>query len=197
MRILTVIGLTLLTVSAVAQRFTIKEMDELPVFTSLEEALSKPDSVYRLRLKGRMEEVPVEVFTAFPNLHELNLSRMRLKALPKEIGLLKNVKRLIADRNRLKSLPPEIGGMESLQELILNRNELTGIPKEIASLSNLYLIDLWSNNISDLPESMRSMTNLKEVDLRVIVMSDEQKEDIRELLPNVKIHLDKGCNCGN
>ena len=43
---------------------------------------------------------------------------------------------------------------------------------------------------------MRQITGLKEVDLRVIVMSDDQKDDIRELLPDTKVHLDKGCNCG-
>jgi Leucine-rich repeat (LRR) protein len=185
-----------LAMSAQAQLFTIEELEDLYVFTTLEEALSKPDSVYRLRLKVK-DVIPAEVFTAFPNLHELNLSRNRLKALPKEIGLLKNVKRFVADRNKIVTLPPEIGDMEALQELVLNRNELTSLPKEIGKLQNLYLLDLWSNNLDDLPESMSKMTNLKEVDLRVIVMSDDRKKELREMLPNVKIHLDKGCNCGN
>jgi Leucine-rich repeat (LRR) protein len=87
--------------------------------------------------------------------------------------------------------------MESLQELILNRNELSTLPKEIGKLTNLYLIDLWSNNIDDLPKSMKEMKNLKEVDLRVIDMSNEQKDELQEMLPNVKVHLDKGCDCGN
>jgi Leucine-rich repeat (LRR) protein len=178
-----------------AQRFSIQELDDLHVFTTMEEALAKPDSVYRLRLKLK-GEIPPEVFTAFPHLHELNLSRSRLSTLPKEIALLKNVLRLIADRVKLELLPPEIGEMESLQELILNRNELKAIPKEIGKLQNLYLLDLWSNNLDDLPASMSKMPTLREVDLRVIVMSDEQKKDIREMLPNVKVHMDKGCNCG-
>lgn len=181
--------------SVQAQRFSIAELDDLHVFTSMEEALAKPDSVYRLRLKLK-GEIPAEVFTAFPHLHELDLSRCRLSELPKEISLLKNVKRFISDRNRLVVLPPEIGDMESLQELILNRNELKAIPKEIGKLQSLYLLDLWSNNIDDLPASMSKMSALKELDLRVIVMSDEQKQDIREMLPNVKVHMDKGCNCG-
>lgn len=185
-----------LAMSAQAQLFTIEELEDLYVFTTLEEALSKPDSVYRLRLKVK-DVIPAEVFTAFPNLHELNLSRNRLRALPTEIGLLKNVKRFVADRNKIVTLPPEIGDMEALQELVLNRNELTSLPKEIGNLQNLYLLDLWSNNLDDLPESMSKMANLKEVDLRVIVMSDDRKKELREMLPNVKIHLDKGCNCGN
>jgi hypothetical protein len=196
MRTIFAIVFICLAVSAQAQRFTIEELEDLYVFTTLEEALAKPDSVYRLRLNVK-NEIPAEVFTAFPNLHELNLSRNRLKALPKEIGLLKNVKRFVADRNKIVTLPPEIGDMEALQELVLNRNELTSLPKEIGKLQNLYLLDLWSNNLDDLPESMSKMTNLKEVDLRVIVMSDDRKKELREMLPNVKIHLDKGCNCGN
>jgi len=195
MRTLAVIFLLCCAMSLQAQRFSIQELDDLHVFTSMEEALAKPDSVYRLRLKVK-HEIPPEVFTAFPHLHELNLSRSRLSTLPKEISLLKNVKRLMADRVKLEVLPPEIGEMESLQELILNRNELKALPKEIGKLKNLYLLDLWSNNIDDLPASMSRMPALKEVDLRVIVMSDEQKQDIREMLPNVKVHMDKGCNCG-
>ncbi|MCF8257226.1 MAG: leucine-rich repeat domain-containing protein [Flavobacteriales bacterium] len=179
-----------------AQRFSIAELEDLTLFTSLEEALANPDSVYRLRLKVK-DTIPPEVFTAFPNLHELNVGRNRLKALPKEIGQLRRLIRFIAERNRLETLPSEIGGMTSLQELILNRNELTGLPKEIGDLTSLYLLDLWSNNIDELPESMKKMTNLKELDLRVIVMSDERKEEIRNMLPDVKVHLDKGCNCGN
>lgn len=196
MRTLSIILLTCFAITAQAQRFSIEELDGLPVFTSMEQALSNPDSVYRIRLKGRVTEIPAEVFTAFPNLHELNLSRTRLTSLPKEIGQLKKLIRLVADRNKLDTLPPELGDMESLQVLILNRNDLTGLPKEISNLNNLYLIDLWSNNIVDLPYSMRQMPALKELDLRVIVMSDEQKEDIREMLPKVKVHMDKGCNCG-
>lgn len=196
MRTIASILLFLISMVAQAQRFTIADLDDLRVFTSLSEALAQPDSVYRLRLKVK-DAIPPEVFTAFPNLHELNIGRNRLKALPKEIGMLKSVKRLVADRNKLVTLPAEIGDMESLEVLVLNRNELTSIPKEIGKLKNLYLLDLWSNNLGDLPESMSRMPSLKEVDLRVIVMSDDQKKEIRDMLPNVKVHLDKGCNCGN
>jgi len=195
MRTLLTILFICCAMSVHAQRFSIQELDDLHVFTSIEEALAKPDSVYRLRLKLK-GEIPAEVFTAFPHLHELNLSRCRLTQLPKEVGMLKSVKRFIADRNKLETLPPQIGDMESLQELILNRNELKALPKEIGKLQSLYLIDLWSNHIDEIPESMRKMSALRELDLRVIVMTDEQKADIREMLPNVKVHMDKGCNCG-
>lgn len=196
MRIICILLLALNLSTSLAQH-SLEGIEDVYQFTSLEEALAKPDSVFRLKLRTKLTELPAELFSSFPNLVELNLSRNQLKALPNSIGQLKNVKRLIVDRNKLASIPKEIGQMESLQELILNRNELTEIPKEISGLKNLYLLDLWSNNISDLPQSMKDMPNLKEVDLRVIVISDDLKEEIRELLPNVKVHMDKGCNCGN
>jgi len=194
MRIICIM-LFVLSFSASFAQHSLDGIEDVYQFTSMEEALEKPDSVIRLKLRTKLTELPAELFTSFPNLVELDLSRNRLKTLPASIGQLKNVKRLIVDRNKLESIPKEIGQMESLQELILNRNDLTSIPKEISVLKNLYLLDMWSNNISDLPQSMRDMPNLKEVDLRVIVMSDDQKEEIRELLPNVKVHMDKGCNC--
>jgi Leucine-rich repeat (LRR) protein len=194
MRIICIMLLVLNISTSLAQR-SLDGIEDVYQFTSMEEALAKPDSVFRLKLRAKLTELPAELFSSFPNLVELDLSRNRLKALPTSIGQLKNVKKLIVDRNKLESIPKEIGQMESLQELILNRNELTSIPKEISALKNLYLIDLWSNNLSNLPQSMKNMPNLKEVDLRVIVMSDDQKEEIRELLPNVKVHMDKGCNC--
>jgi len=197
MKIIGAFLLMLFSFHGVSQNVSLNEIEEWHEFTSLEEALANPDSVVRLRLRARLTEIPAEVFTAFPNLVELNLSRNQLKTLPATISLLKNVKRLIVDRNKLAALPPEIGQMESLQELILNRNELSTLPKEIGKLTNLYLIDLWSNNIDDLPKSMKEMKNLKEVDLRVIDMSNEQKDELQEMLPNVKVHLDKGCDCGN
>jgi len=197
MRTLPVILFTFIaSLCAKAQVTDLSELDDLRQFTSLEDALAQPDSVYRLRVKVRGRELPREVFTAFPNLLELDISRNRLKEVPKEIGQLKNLRRLLADRNKIATLPKEIGDLESLEELVLNRNELTELPKEIGKLKNLHRIDLWSNHIQDLPYTMRELPKLKEVDLRVIVMSDDQKDDIRELLPNTKVHLDKGCNCG-
>lgn len=192
-----IVFLSFLSLTAMGQKQTMPEVEVLRVYTTLSEALANPDSVYRLRLREKLTKVPDEVFTAFPNLLELDLGRNRLRDLPTTIGVLKKLKRFIADRNKLTTLPKEIGDMENLQELILNRNELTHLPTDIGRLNQLKLLDIWSNNIDELPASMRDMPALKEVDMRVIVISDEKKKDIKALLPQVKVHLDKGCNCPN
>ena len=170
---------------------------EIYQYTSLEEALAAPrDSVYSLKLKARLKEVPPEVFS-FPNLQWLDLSKNRLKEIPAGIGLLKNLKKLILFKNRIETLPPQIGELESLQELIINQNELVTLPEEIGNLKNLRYLDMWSNNITRLPGSMAEMYALEEVDLRVIVMTQSEQEDINILLPNTKVHMDQHCNCGN
>ena len=94
MRTLILILVLTQSLPTAAQRFQVDELDELKRFTSLEEALLKPDSVFRLRLRGRLREIPKEVFTSFRHLHELDLSKNRLKSLPPDIRLLKKLKRL-------------------------------------------------------------------------------------------------------
>ncbi|MFM1875399.1 MAG: hypothetical protein RL266_1136 [Bacteroidota bacterium] len=181
------------------QSFTVEALEtEIYQYTSLEEALAAPrDSVYSLKLKDRLKEIPLEVFTQFPNLQLLDVSKNRIKALPAEIGLLKNLKKLILYKNKLESLPAEIGQMEDLRELVINQNELESLPDEIGKLKKLRYIDMWSNNITNLPSTMEEMYALEEVDLRVIVMTEAEQERIKLLLPNAKVHMDQHCNCGN
>lgn len=199
MRIALVITFLFFTQEVWAQNYTVEALEtEIYQYTSLEEALAAPrDSVYSLKLKDRLKVVPKEVFTEFPNLQLLDLSKNRLKELPSELGLLKNLKKLILYKNKLEALPPEIGQLEDLRELIINQNELETLPNEIGNLKKLRYIDMWSNNITHLPPSMEEMYALEEVDLRVIVMTETEQENIKLLLPNTTVHMDQHCNCGN
>lgn len=179
------------------QDFTLEELEaDVYQYTELEEALQEPDSVFSLKLKSRLRKVPEEVFTAFPNLQYLDLSKNRLRELSPDIGKLKKLKKLVLFRNKLEELPPAIGELSELEELIANRNELYGLPEEVGELKKLRYIDLWSNNIGALPGSMAEMYALQEVDLRVIVITDMERQQINDLLPHVKVHMDEGCNCG-
>lgn len=199
MRTVLIIVATLIGNTLWAQNYTLEALEsEVYQYTSLEEALAAPrDSVYSLKLKAGLKSVPSEVFTEFPNLLWLDLSKNRLKALPADIGLLKKLKKLILFKNKLESLPAEIGQLEELQELVINQNELETLPEEIGNLKKLRYIDMWSNNITHLPSSMEQMYALEEVDLRVIVMTQTEQENIKLLLPNTKVHMDQHCNCGN
>ncbi len=181
-----------------AQNWTLEALEsEIYQYTTLEEALeANKDSVFSLKLKDRLKEIPPEVFQ-FPNLQWLDLSKNRLKEISPKIGLLKELKKLILEKNKIESLPAEIGELEDLRELIINRNELETLPDEIGNLKKLRYIDMWSNNITGLPQTMEGMFALGEVDLRVIVFTEQEQEDIRAVLQNVTVKMDEHCNCGN
>ncbi len=199
MRFILVVFCALFFTQLCAQDFNLEALEsDIYQYTSLEEALAAPkDSVYSLKLKDRLKEVPVEVFTEFPNLQLLDLSKNRLTEIPPQIGLLKKLKKLILFKNRIEALPAQIGELEDLRELIINQNELESLPDEIGNLKKLRYIDMWSNNITRLPGSMAEMWGLEEIDLRVIVMTEAEQEEIKNLLPNAKVELDQHCNCGN
>ncbi|MBI1286687.1 MAG: hypothetical protein GC178_03830 [Flavobacteriales bacterium] len=199
MRYLSLILFVIFSKYSFGQNYTLDALEtQVYQYTTLEEALAAPhDSVYSLKLKERLKEVPPEVFTEFPNLQWLDLSRNRLKSIPPELGLLKNLKKLILNKNKIEELPAEIGQLEDLRELIISQNELVTLPMEIGNLKKLRYIDMWSNNITGLPGSMAEMYALQEIDLRVIVMTAAEQEDIKILLPNVEVKMDQHCNCGN
>lgn len=95
----------------------------------------------------------------------LDLSDLRLGALPPEIGKLKNLSILYLQFNQLTSLPPEIGQLTSLSTLHLNDNQLSSLPPEIGKLSNLTELDLDNNQISSLPRILGELAKLTRLDI--------------------------------
>jgi Leucine-rich repeat (LRR) protein len=65
------------------------------------------------------------------------LSDNQLTQLPKEIGRLTSLSRLILNNNRINGLPVEIGNLANLNQLMLDQNQLRELPAEIGNLSNL------------------------------------------------------------
>ena len=102
---------------SVAQLYKLSELDTVKEYKSLEEALKNPDAVIRLTLKGKkLKPIPKEVFL-FKNLQELNIRKTKIDLLPKEIGDLKNLQILDVSKNELVTLPPEIGLLTNLKNI--------------------------------------------------------------------------------
>ena len=78
----------------------------------------------------------------------------------------------------------------------MNRNLISEIPDSIKYFNNLEYLDLWSNEINYISQSISELEKLEEIDLRVIMFSIEDKNRIKSLLPNCKIHFSNSCNCG-
>jgi predicted HAD superfamily phosphohydrolase YqeG len=73
---------------------------------------------------------------------------------------------------------------------------IKNIPDQIKDLRQLKYLDMWSNNLSKISENIKLLTKLEELDLRVIMLSNKEKNRIKNLLPNTKVHFSNSCNCG-
>jgi internalin A len=63
----------------------------------------------------------------------LDLSRLKLNALPDVIGQLTSLQSLYLFSNQLSNLPPEIGKLTSLQSLELASNQLSSCRRKSAN----------------------------------------------------------------
>jgi len=84
--------------------------------------------------------------------------------IPKEMGLLKNLKSIDLSSNQLKGpIPREIGKLKDLEEINLSSNELSGpIPREIGQLKKLKTLNFSHNHLSgQIPHELGEMTDLQ------------------------------------
>lgn len=96
----------------------------------------------------------------------LNLKDCKLSELPKEIGKLKNLRKLWLDGNSLKKLPDEICDLTLLEELYVPNNNIDVLPENLGSLNNLIEINFKNNNIKTLPLSLVLLKKLVKIDFR-------------------------------
>lgn len=178
------------------QVFSQTEPDTAKIFTSLEEALKDPESVYKLQLRKLPNHLFPEEICNFSNLRWLDVSKNKLREIPASIGKLTELEYFNASRNKLTSVPYTIGFLKKLRILILNQNEIVALPKEVGNLENLENLDLWSNELDQFPASMSQLKNLKRVDMRVININDPAQQALKSLLPQAQFFFSGGCNCG-
>ncbi|HKR03539.1 MAG TPA: leucine-rich repeat domain-containing protein [Bacteroidia bacterium] len=172
-----------------------EELGQMKTFVNLQEALSQPDSVFKLNLKGKkLKEFPDEIFSLH-NLQVLNLSKNHIKEIPADIEKLKSLQELDLSNNDLTQLPPQIGGLIHLSKLKLNKNEITSLPREIGGLIHLEVLEMWNNELDTIPDEVRDLVRLKVFELRGILFSDEKQKYIRSLLPETKIYFSPSCAC--
>lgn len=84
----------------------------------------------------------------------LNLSCMKLRSLPPEIGKLLKLHVLHLWHNRLTALPPQIGRCAQLQELYLSDNQLVSLPDSLSHLTHLRRLYLHGNPRLHLPDNL-------------------------------------------
>jgi len=86
-------------------------------------------------------------FCNFAKLRVLDLSSNKIKALPKNIGLLNLLVELYASFNQIEELPPDIGRLENCTNIYLSNNCIKRLPEELGNCKSLQMIDVASNRI--------------------------------------------------
>ncbi|KAL2915558.1 hypothetical protein HK105_204960 [Polyrhizophydium stewartii] len=98
-------------------------------------------------------------------LRHSDLSYNELELLPKELGSLAHLRKLILSHNDLAEIPSEIGDLRLLISCDVSNNRLTAIPSEIGRLSQLGFLSLANNRITQVPSSLGSLKNMAVLDL--------------------------------
>jgi Protein tyrosine and serine/threonine kinase/Leucine rich repeat len=104
------------------------------------------------------EEVP-EVLADCPNLSMVGFKSNKIRVLGENI-LPVDVRWLILTDNQLERLPKSIGRLQKLQKLMLAGNQLRLLPDEMAACQNLELIRLAANRLESLPQWLFTLPRL-------------------------------------
>ena len=94
-----------------------------------------------------------------------DLSKMKLKGLPKELFELKGIQQLNLSDNLLESLGNELATMEQVTTIDLSNCYLQEIPEVLSRMPQLESLDLSYNNISTVSASFAALQNLKKLSL--------------------------------
>tara|TARA_B110000438_G_C15613684_1_gene563345 strand:+ start:17 stop:640 length:624 start_codon:yes stop_codon:yes gene_type:complete len=192
----TVLILLTLSISSYTQLLSKESLDTCKIYKSIEQAKANPKAVYILDLsKKKLSAIPNEI-SLFKNLQVLKLSKNKISNIDTSISFPLLIQEINLSRNKLELFPLKVLTLSNLKRLILNQNIIKNIPDGINELQNLIYLDMWSNNLSKISNNIKFLNKLEELDLRVIMFSNKEKERIRNLIPNAKVHFSNSCNCG-
>ncbi|SHL18764.1 COR domain-containing protein [Flavobacterium chilense] len=128
-----------------------------------------PESIYTLKYLNKivlasfkLKAIPRKIFE-LQNIRSFLFSDSNLTSLPKEILNFKHLHELWLDGNKFKKFPEILFEIPKLRRLILKDNLLEKLPDELYKLYNLHFLDLGSNNFKTFPVQVFSLKNLTEL----------------------------------
>jgi hypothetical protein len=161
----------------------------LSEYKDLKLAIKEKQKVLSIDIgKLSIKKLPKEIGT-LPNIVSFNLMGNEFKSFPKVLTELQTLDEISLSTNKLENVSSEIGNLKNLRILIMNNNQLTSLPKEIGELTNLLYLELGNNKLKSLPEEIKYLTSLQELHIERNRLSETEKKRIKKLLPNCVIHL--------
>ncbi len=135
-------------------------------FEKLDETIAILSQLPQLRvltLSGKLNELPSNI-GALNQLQALNLSRLQLKTLPKEIGQMKHLRYIRLYNNRtFRSFPSEIGGLIHLEHLDFAGTRVKELPASIGKCKNIRIITANACGLQTIPDEFCKLEKLENI----------------------------------
>lgn len=113
---------------------------------------------------NHLKQYPDAIDVLHPYLRTLDLSKNKLKILPKSIGQFKELKILNIGYNSLENLPEDANNLSKIETLQVNSNLLKSLPL-LNNLTNLKRASFGDNQLSVFPEFLCELKHLEALDL--------------------------------
>lgn len=120
-------------------------------FTSLDSALTKPDSVVTLLLRGQIIKKLPAAIKGLKNLTTLDLSGCGLTEFPVEVLACPLLSTLNLGDNPIPDVPRNIDSLKNLTRLSLRNTKVTTLPASIGKCGQLTQLELSGSPIQSLP----------------------------------------------
>ncbi|MBC7865695.1 MAG: leucine-rich repeat domain-containing protein, partial [Bacteroidia bacterium] len=126
-------------------------------------------------------------FKFMRSLNTLILESVILDSCPRPPFRIENLKILSLKNCNLQAIPENLEKMQKLESLNLDNNKLTALPRGIYKMTSLTVLSLAGNKITKIPDTICHLQKLTILDLRGNTISEENREEIKALIPGIKI----------
>ncbi|ARN73311.1 leucine-rich repeat domain-containing protein [Oceanicoccus sagamiensis] len=115
---------------------------------------------------GRNRKVQPKSLNDFNYSPEINMDNFGANRIPPSLFKIGTLQRLSIKRNKLKKVPTEISLSKEIIELNFEGNKIKTLPDELCELSNLEYLNLNDNRLTELPDEIINISNLKRIYLK-------------------------------
>jgi hypothetical protein len=121
-------------------------------------AANPTDCIIHMCLR-RLKSLPVEI-VLLKNLQYIDFCNNNLNVIPSQIFSLVSLNVLLLDHNYIEIIPENISMLINLQTLYISHNKLQSISESICALTKLRQISIEHNDLQSIPSSISLLTNL-------------------------------------